>query len=159
MTYPDIIQMEREDLEDIPDFPLPEGYSIRAYRPGDEAHWVDIHVDAERFIEATPALFEEQFGPDAGELRRRQFYLRHGEEVVGTCSAWHDKSYKDGTWGRVHWLAIRTAHQGRGLSKALLSHVLRVMKELGHSKAVLTTLRRREVAVRLYENFGFRIVS
>jgi len=159
MAYPDAIRMEREDLDHIPPVTLPDGYSIRPYEPGDKEHWLAIHHDAEKYIEATPTLFTEQFGTEVEELRARQFYLCHGEEVVGTCSAWYEKSYKDGTWGRVHWLAIREAHQGKGLSKALLGHTLLVMKALGHTKAVLTTLRRRLVAVRLYENYGFRIVE
>jgi GNAT superfamily N-acetyltransferase len=159
MAFADIIEMERENLENIPLFALPDGYSIRPYEPGDEKHWIEIHLDAEKYVEATPALYEEYFGSDEAELRARQFYLYHGGEVVGTSSAWYDKSYKDGTWGRVHWLAIRTAHQGKGLSRPLLSHTLLVMKELGHTKAVLTTLRRRLIAVKLYENYGFKIVD
>ncbi len=159
MTLSDKIMMERESLEEIPRFALPEGYSIRPYRPGDEAHWLAIHRDAEHFVPITPTLFAEQFGSDAEELRARQFYLCHGEEVVGTCSAWHDKSYRDGTWGRVHWLAILTAYQGRGLAKPLLGHILTVLRQFGHTKAYLDTLRRREAAVRLYESFGFRVVD
>lgn len=159
MAFEDRIHMEREDLEDIPVFSLPDGYSIRPYSPGDLAHWIDIHLDAEKYIQATPELFEEYFGSNEDELRARQFYLCHGGEYVGTCSAWYEKAYKGGDWGRVHWMAIRESHQGRGFSKALLGHVLLTMKELGHRKAYLTTLRRRTIAVRLYENFGFRVVS
>lgn len=159
MTIPGRLLMERDSLDDVPCFPVPTGYAILPYRPGDEKHWLDIHLDADRLSPITPALFEEQFGSDVEELGARQFYLHHGAEVVGTCSAWYDRTYKDGTWGRVHWLAIKTSYQGKGLSRPLLSGVLIALRQLGHTRAYLTTLRQRPRAIRLYESFGFLAVS
>ena len=110
------LKMARANLDGGPVFPLPAGYSVRWYEPGDEAHWRDIHLAAERFIEITPGLFAEQFGrggerglPPAvaggkrcgiesglhgktsalQDLRERQGYLvEPGGEVIGTGTAW-----------------------------------------------------------------------
>jgi len=154
----DEIIMERADLADIPRYDLPEGYRITTYRPGDEKHWNEIHRDADKYTHVTNGLFASQFGSDLNELSRRQFYLHHGEEVIGTASAWYSPDYKDGKYGRVHWVAIKTAYQRRGLSKPLMTEVCLALARLGHKKAYLTTSRLRPVAIRLYEKFGFKIV-
>jgi len=147
--------MERDELRDIPQFPLQEPYRIRTYQPGDEAHWYNIHREADKLSNITDELFHAQFGSDREELSLRQFYLCHSDEVIGTASAWHDKNYKDGSYGRVHWVAIRPSQQGRGLSKPLLSEVLQALARLGHKKAYLSTSRLRPVAIKLYKSFGF----
>jgi len=42
------VKMVRKDLENIPQFTLPPGYSFRAYRQGDEEHWLRIQLAADR---------------------------------------------------------------------------------------------------------------
>ncbi len=147
--------MERPNLDDIPRFSLQKPYEIRTYEPGDEAHWYDIHVEADKLSNITKDLFASQFGSDQEELSARQFYLCHSREVIGTASAWYGEHYKDGSYSRVHWVAIRPSYQGRGLSKPLLSEVLHALARLGHNKAYLTTSRLRPVAIGLYRSFGF----
>jgi len=147
--------MERPDLDDIPSFPLPESFRIRTYDPGDEAHWYDIHLEADKLSDIAEDLFTAEFGSDRDELAKRQFYLCHGENIVGTATAWHGRDYKDGSYGRVHWVAIRPAYQGRGFSKPLMSEVLQALRCLDHRRAYLTTSRRRPVAIALYKSFGF----
>jgi len=158
MDEVDVVIMERIGLSNIPRFEVPAGYAILPYRPGDEVHWVAIHEDADRYTEASEELFASEFGSDVQELAKRQFYLHHGAEVIGTASAWYDSAYKDGSYGRIHWVAIRTAYQGRGLAKPLLFAVCLRLAKLGHEKAYLTTMRVRSIAIHLYEEFGFRIV-
>ena len=41
------IRMLREDLEEIPRYPLPEGYAMRRFRPGDRATWVRIEQESD----------------------------------------------------------------------------------------------------------------
>ncbi|MBD3289644.1 hypothetical protein GF337_12635, partial [candidate division KSB1 bacterium] len=36
------IQMVRPHLNDIPEYHVPEGYSMRWYQPGDEQSWFEI---------------------------------------------------------------------------------------------------------------------
>ncbi len=154
----DRLIMERKDLLNIPRYKPAEGYLILPYRPGDEAHWLEIHKDSDQYNDVTDDLFANQFGSDIHELSRRQLYLHHGDEVVGTASAWYDLDYKDGAYGRVHWIAIKRAHQGLGLSKPLMSEVCVRLAALGHEKACLTTSQQRPVAIHLYKTFGFEIV-
>jgi len=155
MNNADRVIMERPNLEGIPSFEPPESYRIRPYKSGDEAHWYDIHLEADKISDITEDLFAREFGSDPDELAQRQFYLCHGEKIIGTAAAWHGRDYKDGSYGRVHWVAIRLSYQGRGLSKPLMRKVLSALRELGYEKAYLTTSRRRPVAIRLYQSFGF----
>ena len=155
----DELIMERDDLSDIPRYELADGYLIRPYRPGDEMHWYEIHGNADQYTDVSKDLFAAQFGNDVAELSRRQLYLHCGSDVIGTATAWYDLHYKDGTFARVHWLAIMTEHQGLGLSKPLLSEACLTLVRLGYEKAYLTTSPQRVVAVHLYEMFGFTIVK
>ncbi len=155
MNVTNSVVMERQNLADVPRCSLQKSYLIRTYEPGDEAHWYDIHLEADKLSNITDGLFAFQFGLDQRELSTRQFYLCHSGEVIGTASAWHGTSYKDGSYGRVHWVAMRPSYQGRGLSKPLLCEVLQALKRLGYRRAYLTTSRLRRVAMGLYKSFGF----
>lgn len=150
------VSMVRPNLDDIPIFALPDGYSIRRYQRGDEQAWVRIHVAADRYNLITPALFQQQFGAASEALTLRQLYLvdSHGT-AVGTTSAWLDDRHKGDGFGRIHWVAIVPECQGLGLSKPLLSQACRLLRSLGHSKAYLDTSTARVVAINLYLSFGF----
>lgn len=74
---------------------------------------------------------------------------------VATATAWLNDGYATPEYGRVHWVAVHSAHQGRGLARPLLSAVCYRLKDLGYTKAYLTTSTERAVAMRLYRQFGF----
>ncbi|MCG3198624.1 MAG: Mycothiol acetyltransferase [bacterium] len=148
--------MARPDLSGLPKHELPAGYSIRVYQPGDEAAWVRIHELADRYNKVTLETFESEFGYDLDSFRSRGFFLiGPNGETVGTASAWYDNEFEGETWGRVHWVAIRPEHQGKGLSKPLLARVLHRLAE-DHSKCYLVTSSARIPAISLYLRFGFR---
>ncbi|MCW5843363.1 MAG: hypothetical protein KIT77_19080 [Caldilinea sp.] len=56
------VHMIRPHMADLPAWPLPVGYGFRAYRPGDEAMWVALHLDAEPLFTVTLDHFAESFG-------------------------------------------------------------------------------------------------
>ncbi len=150
------IIMVREHMEDIPEYALPPGYSIRWYRPGDEAHWVRIHLEADKYNTITPELFTREFGTDPHLLAERQCYLVDMEgHVIGTATAWFNENFRGRPYGRVHWVAIVPEMQGRGLAKPLMATVCLRLRELGHDRAYLTTSTARLPAINLYLKFGF----
>ena len=150
------VLMVREDLDGLPDFPLPADCVIRSYRPGDEVVWQRIQAAADHYNPITSDLFEREFGTDARLLGQRQFYLCDSNgHPFGTAAAWFGEL--DGrSLGRLHWVAIAPAMQGRGLAKSLLARTCRRLRELGHAAAYLTTATVRIPAVNLYRRFGFR---
>jgi len=150
------IVMVRQTLDDPPDAALPSPYSMRRYRAGDAGTWVRIHELADRYNKATAELYLEQFGSDDAELGERQLYICDGAGAeVGTVTAWHNADFPERNWGRVHWVAIVPAHQGRGLGKPLLGACLQRLLELGYEGAYLTTSPPRVAAINLYLRFGF----
>ena len=150
------VVMIRRDLAGIPQFALPEPFSFRWYQPGDEAHWLDIHERADKLQTFEPETFERQFGRDVEVLRRRQCYLCRGDGLpVGTATAWFEDDYAGLPHGRVHWVAILPAFQGRGLAKPLMTTVCNRLRRLGHVRAYLTTNTARVPAIGLYLKFNF----
>jgi GNAT superfamily N-acetyltransferase len=153
------VKMTRANLDGLPAFAIPDGFSLRWYRPGDEAHWLRIHRAADHFNHFTPKLFRTQFGLDEELLRLRQCYLfTLAGEVIGTGTAWFNDNFEGARWGRVHWMAIVPGFQGRGLGKALLSTICLRLRELGHERAHLATSTARVPAIGLYWKFGFEPV-
>jgi GNAT superfamily N-acetyltransferase len=149
------IVLIRPDLENIPNVSLPKGYELRPMSMGESEIWIDIQRDAERFFPISDTLFHEQFGDDPAAVSWRCFILRNEKGLgIGTISAWYSRDFRGEEWGRIHWVAVRPAYQGRGLSKGMLSAALRVLAEW-HHKAYLDTDTRRVAAVALYLKFGF----
>lgn len=150
------LRMVRADLEDIPTFELPAGYTLRRYEPGDEEAWVEIERQADRYNVITPDLFRREFGGDVEALRLRQYYLCDAAgAAVGTTTAWYGDESRGRDWGRVHWVAIVPPMQGRGLSKPLLAAACNRLRALGHERAYLSTETPRVPAICLYLKFGF----
>jgi GNAT superfamily N-acetyltransferase len=150
------VYMSRENLRSIPDHPLPEPYSIRWYRPGDERDWTRIWQAAEKYSTITPEVFQREFGTDADVLARRMcFVCDVGGKAIGTSTAWFDNDYHHRVYGRIHWVAIVPQLQGKGLGKAMLSATCQRMVELGHDRCYLVTQSPRLAAIRMYLSFGF----
>ncbi len=149
------VNMIRPTLTGIPANAPPEGFSVRAYQPGDEAHWVAIHELADKWNTVTLATWEREFGFAPEELGRRQLFLCHEGQVIGTASAWYDGDYHGRPFGRVHWVAIVPEYHGRGLGKPLMATVLQRLVELGHDAAYLVTSTARVPAISLYLWCGF----
>jgi GNAT superfamily N-acetyltransferase len=149
--------MVRPDLGDLPVVLPPPGFALRLYHSGDDETWKRIHDEAERFHAVSLALFWREFGEAEAELPRRQLFLCDPEgREVGTATAWFTDDYRGRPWGRIHWVAVSEKHQGRGLGRALVSAVCQRFKELGHTRAYLTTESVRVPAINLYLSFGFR---
>jgi GNAT superfamily N-acetyltransferase len=162
MSAPSIVHrnvdltMVRGDLDGMPSYQIPDGHAIRPYASGDEVAWVELQSVADALNVITPALFRREYGDDPEELARRLFMLVDpGGAPIGSAAAWFGQRCADATWGRVHWVAIHPAHQGRGLAKPLLSRVCATLRELGHVRAYLTTGTARVPAIALYLHFGF----
>ncbi|MBO0779295.1 MAG: GNAT family N-acetyltransferase [Ktedonobacteraceae bacterium] len=150
------LAMVRDHMEHIPFFPCPDGYRIRTFVEGDERHWARIEMAAGEFSDQERALqrFAEHFGADPRGQRDRCFLLenQHGE-AIGTASAWYG-NFEEEERGRISWVGIVPAFQGKKLAKPLLSVVMaRLARD--HQKVYLTTQTTSYQAINLYLNFGF----
>jgi GNAT superfamily N-acetyltransferase len=150
------VSMVRATLDNLPHFALPAPYTLRWYQPGDETHWVAIHVAADRYHTFTAETFVQEFDADRALLPTRQAYLCDGAGIpIGTTTAWFYKDEEEEEYGLVHWVAIHPAQQGQGLAKPLLALVCQRLQELGHTRVYLNTSTGRLPAIGLYLKFGF----
>ncbi len=155
MDQPQLI-MYRKNLLAIPEFKLPEGYSIRAYRDGDD-------------LLLTP-VFQECFDPGWSSDRvvktfvedpcwspGRMCVLCRGDEVVGTASAWESRERHG--HGMVHYVAVRSEHRGKGLGRTIVTRVLQLLERMGYPDAWLSTDDWRLAAIKVYLDLGFEPVN
>jgi GNAT superfamily N-acetyltransferase len=151
--------MVRDTLADLPDYALPDGYSIRTFKRGEGPLWAEIGFAAGNFqsLEEAREQFEKGFEKPVEDMESRCFFVVHDatNRAVGTSMAWYDPGFAEGeNYGRVHWVAIIPDHQGKGLAKPLMIAVLRRLAE-SHPKAMLDTQTFRKAAVNLYLDLGF----
>jgi len=137
---------------------LPEGYSFRMYTPGLETEWIRIQDEADDYIKVDKKFFEQEFHPHEEELPRRMVMLTHGDNLIGTATAWPDDIYGDPGTGRLHWVAIVPEYQGKGLAVSLTYFTLSLFPALGCSRAYLLTNAVRIPAISLYLKLGFKPV-
>ena len=151
-----LVNMLREDLDDIPTYLLPRGYSARWYQPGDEELWVQVESQAEKALTINLKTFVKEFGSYPERLPERQCFLCDPQgTAIGTATAWFDDDYRGLPHGRLHWVAIVPEKQGLGLSKPLLTVVCRRLRDLDHQRGHLLTSTTRIPAINLYLKFGF----
>jgi len=150
------VRMIRPDLSGVPQYPLPNGYSVRLFRKGDDETWVRVERAAEPFIKITDATFRKEFADDLGRMPRRcHFLLSPDGREIGTITAWFVRKYRRLRWGRIHWVAIVRDYQGRGLSKPMMTVAMNRLRALGHRRAMLDTQVPRIAAIKVYLDFGF----
>ena len=104
------LTMIRPTLSDVPGHDVPAHHAIRPYAPGDELAWLAIQRAADRYNTIDPSLFAREFGGDLVALRRRiRFLVGPSGEAIGTAAAWFGEAHREGSFGRVHWVAIQRA--------------------------------------------------
>jgi GNAT superfamily N-acetyltransferase len=148
--------MMRPHLRQIPAAAFPSGYRIRNLRPDEGSLWLAIERDAEEEFQVRFAdnAFEREFGTDLDSVPRRCFVVVDDSGAgVGTISAWY-YTYRQQEYGLIHWVAVRRAHQGRGLGRAMISFAMEQLVRW-HDRALLNTANRRYAAIALYLDFGF----
>ena len=147
-------------LEDLPEQPLPEGYSYTTYKPGDRDTWIGIEQSAKEFSNREDGLkaWERYYTLHEAILPERMFFVVNpAGEKVATATAFFDiRREDDGVNGMLHWVAVRRDEQGKGLSKPLILKALHRMVELGYTRAVIPTQTTTWLACKVYLDLGFR---
>ena len=83
------------------------------------------------------------------------FVISPEGEYVGTASLWNGLFYGEKKQ-RIHWVAVKDSHSGKGIAKAMLCRLMDLYCELGYSGFIyLLTGTRNWHAVTLYRKFGF----
>jgi ribosomal protein S18 acetylase RimI-like enzyme len=151
-------------LDSLPlKFVLPEAFLFTEFKKDDFLKIAEISV--ELFKGHPDASFWDEINTVSSYLQYleesfKTFFLKECSFVVidqkgdiaGFCLM--EKGYGEDDV-IIQNIGVIQKYQGRGVSKALLSKVLRVSYELGYKKVILTVTEGIP-AQKLYENFGFK---
>lgn len=152
------VTMTRADLDNIPQYPLAEGFYFDFFKEGDEAAWVNVETVTDEFEnkEKAWARFNREFGPRLDEFSKRCLFLKNKEDkIVGTTTAWYGCLEEgEDPIGRIHWVSILPEYQGQGLGKALLSEAMNLLAKY-HQKAYLDSSTKNYRAINMYLSYGF----
>ena len=147
------LHMIRPNLEGLGEVTVPEGYSIRTYREGDEEVWAEIirnSLDSNCNAEKCRGTItgRPQFRPEG------LFFIDYDGKSVGTTCSWV-QSPDETEMGYVHMVGVIPEHRGKRLSYSLSLSTLRFFRENGFRGAHLHTDDFRLPAIKTYLNLGF----
>ncbi len=137
---------------------LADGYSYRAYEPGDMRKWAEIEFSVGEFpsVEKAVGYFTENYLPFENQMKKRcWFILDAHEEYVATATAWYfDQRFLH--WPALNWVAVKPRHQDRGLGKGIVKKALSLFPRCEKGPDVwLHTQTWSHKAIGIYLHFGF----
>lgn len=141
-------------LLDTPD--LPDGFSIRLFKPGDEFLWAETEASVLEFENESYAqayFMVDYYFPHLDKLKKRCLIITKNGKAAATVSAWETNGQP-----LIHWLAVKPEFQGYGLGKSILIYALLLFKELNPNQDIIVHTRTwSHKAVCLYHSVGFNI--
>lgn len=155
--------MKYDDISDYKKYELPKGYHYEFYKSKDEEDWVKIHIESGEFTSVEMGLkhFHDFYDSFIEELQKRCVFIVDSTtgEKVGTATISLLKESEYGYNGAVDWVAIKKRYQGRHLAKPLISKLMEIANNVGHSKLILHTQTNTWLACKLYLDYGFEILN
>lgn len=138
----------------VDDLPLPAGYSISNYKDAsDKAAWLECCKNGLIDDDADEEVFDSRIERhDDINMYTDVFFLDFAGEHIGTVTA---VCHKQGNWGEVHMVGIRTDFRGKGLGKHLNHIAVKKLRDDGVAFIELTTDEWRKAAVKSYLSSGF----
>jgi len=150
--------LERE-LSDMTNYSLPAGYQFVPYSDGDREQWIDIEMSAKEFANYEQGLeaWNHYYANSLDILSDRMYFIENEKgEKIATATAFYDIHGRDTSGaGWLHWVAVKREYQGKGLSKPLITYVLKVMRNLGYLHAKIPTQTNTWLACKVYLDLGF----
>lgn len=134
----------------IPDYPIPEGFTIREMREGEEACWAYCCL-GEFAHEVSPDAYNRSMAKDPGVRMCDVFYACIDDKPVATCTA----RTSDTGEPFLHYVACNPDARGHGITYPLISKVLQRHAEFGRYGCALTTDDPRLPAIKIYLKMGF----
>lgn len=170
-----------EDLSNIQEITLKEGFSYRFFDGSDEdiKHWMNIEVSSGdcKTLEDASNGFETYYRHYINALLSRCIFILNKDGLpIATSTAFFLIDPQPGRpepcdnplnipqhiTGHLHWVAMREDYKGQGLAKPLITRTMKIMHELGHKGAFLHTQTPSWLACKIYLDLGwkpFRYVS
>lgn len=147
------------ELSELSEYHLPIGYRFVPYSDGDRDTWIAIEQSAKEFTSYEQGLeaWNRYYADCLDILPNRMFFIETAEgEKIATATAFYNIYGMDTSGaGWLHWVAVKREYQGKGLSKPLITYVLKVMKKLGYTHAKIPTQTNTWLACKIYLDLGF----
>jgi len=158
--------MERPDLENIPDYPLPDGLEVRAVQPEHYPAIWDAEIEAFRdhwgFTEPEEGDYETWLGHP---LFQPQFWqvAWEGDKVAGMVRNFINADYNERSGRKLGYtedISVRRPWRRRGLARALIARSMQMHKDLGMKQVALSVdTENPNGALQLYESMGYKVTS
>jgi GNAT superfamily N-acetyltransferase len=158
--------MMTDDLDHIPDVPMPDGLEIRPvvpehYRAIWEAsaeafrdHWGASEVDEAGF---------ERFLADPRNEPRLWVVVWDGDQVAGSILNFVNYDYNERTGTQLGYtedISVRRPWRRRGLARAMLARSMQLHKDNGMTQTGLgVDTENPSGALHLYESMGYKVVT
>lgn len=149
----------REDLE-VPNTELPDGYIIKTFEAGkDEEAWCKVrNAGFAKLLGSetpmTPEMVSKMFASE-DFIEGGAILLYHEDRPVGVVRSAKDE-YEDAPIANIGPLAIIPEYQGKGLGRLLLREVIKVSKDNGYCRTILSVNAENARAKSLYIQEGFK---
>ncbi|HET9910114.1 MAG TPA: GNAT family N-acetyltransferase [Anaerolineales bacterium] len=164
-----VVQMVRPNLENIPDFQLPDGLDVRPVLP--EHYRAIWEADAEAFrdhwgyAEPTEVDYKDWqenkiiFQPDLWQIA----WDKNTNEVAGQVRTYINASENEKfnrKRGYTEFISVRRPWRKQGVARALIVRSLRLQKERGMTESALgADSENISGATRVYEDCGFHVTK
>jgi ribosomal protein S18 acetylase RimI-like enzyme len=158
--------MMTEDLEQIPEVPMPEGLEVRPALP--EHYYAIWYASAEAFQDhwgASPIDEQEFENMMKDPLVDPSLWMVawDGDQVAGSILNFinHDFNKRTGRkLGYTESISVRRPWRRKGLARALLARSMEMFKKMGMTQTALgVDTQNPSGALQLYESMGYKVIS
>jgi GNAT superfamily N-acetyltransferase len=150
--------MKRKAGTPLQEFKLPEGYTFKGYKAGDEPDWVRIERSVDELTSSERALpyFINNYVSYKGELERRCLFVENPEGMkVATLTIWWGYTgLRRDPW--LHWFSVMPEYQNKAIGKALLyEQMIRLLLIEGDRDVYIPTQTWSYKAINIYRKQEF----
>lgn len=132
---------------------LPEGYSVRSFRKGDEEKYATLLNNKDLgywTVDRLDSILSNPLSPDG------VYFVTYGDELVAAaCSQDHGVDARGKLVGECGWVAGDPAHSGKGIGMAVCAAVVNHLLDRGYDEIFLLTDHWRYPAIKTYLKLGF----
>ena len=136
----------------LPEVDLPDGYSVRSFRDGDEEAYAELlnNKDLGNWtVDRLQSILSNKLSPDG------VFFVTYDNALVATACAQGHSDNSGKSIGEVGWVAGESAHSGKGIGMAACTAAVNHLLDLGYEDIYLLTDHWRYPALKTYLKLGF----
>ncbi len=158
--------METDNLDNIPDVPMPDGLEIRLALPEHYRAIWEANVEAFRDHWGSTEVDESEYDRFLANPRnepRLWVVAWDGDQIAGSILNFVDYDYNEREgrkMGYTEFISVRRPWRRRGLARAMLARSMQVHRDNGMTQTALgVDTENPSGALHLYESMGYKVVA